>query len=743
MNNPIRPVPLSCSPGLGENTGMSDQPLNIQRVKAPQQVLTSNTGDTAQYLSARTCSKKEEAEQSGFADIQGEKVLSPEEVFGLDKLKEGVSNYGAFLVALGLPPDFLLSLEDSDINQKCLSKILECAGKNLNITSLANAFNMTLGEGNGWETLLKAWAKQRGLTFQTPIGETVYGQELIDYLVTVDPVKRKWHELATWLYYDCHELDIIEYEAKTGASAIVCLQKTLEGCKQLTIASIVHALKTTSHGCLAEKIKQLALQKGLHQSQCLHGSKFYPELIRHLAPIRSCWQELGVLLGVDGNFLDAIEQNQSSRMLDDKQKMFKGLKKANSLGTLTAPNLVQAFCASSHRVAAEHYARIWGMGFSEISNDERWERLINDTLEHKPLTFSCIHGLFFNESTPNPFIEVVLDGYYGNARLDEYHMRYMRLLNLYCENKLDLETIIRAYDAMDCPVNWPVPGAARGILPGKHQETVSRTVSLKDLLPLINNPEHSKVVSAVATLMGIERNKICSFSDNSFKGSINTWKKILTHFPFLQTGHLKALFQTFDCLQDYLPLLPAGLDTEAPTVPLAAISSYANSWVEFAHMLQVNRELLFFLASCNLPSLKGWEKSGLPPLLEIVSTLRNNKQVSKQLMPLIEEKIFEGWKKDQVRTKLSRVLREDNCMPDRFICPLSLQPMTDPVPVITGNIIRHFSKEWLLRALEIKPENPLNRDFLTYEQVSDTPVDDSLVEAKDKWLMKHPDYSLD
>ena len=127
----------------------------------------------------------------------------------------------------------------------------------------------------------------------------------------------------------------------------------------------------------------------------------------------------------------------------------------------------------------------------------------------------------------------------------------------------------------------------------------------------------------------------------------------------------------------------------------------------------------------------------------ILNTALSSKLNLKQLFAIVDEFIIEqASETSSTRTKPERRIRiVEQLIPDQYQCPITQEPIKEPVPVMmnSNRDIRYYERDSLLRWLHQNPSNPLSREPLYYKDVEKIEVDREHQHKIQQWLEDHPD----
>ena len=672
--------------------------------------------------------------------LEGSEQLSPQALMTEKKILDVRTKYLEIGTFLGLPADFLLSLQQSEFDRKkqCLNKVLEMVGDTLTIESLKKAIDnpLVFGAGNGASVLLTAWAEKKRIPENTVINHKADLTELIQYLLSFQGLVKKWIYFGYQLGIVDSETRIIEEDITQGLSSTERLFDALEKVEVLTIETLVAACRNApiNKDDVANRLTAWAKQKEIAERDSIREKNEFQELKSILRCLSPHWENFSAKLGVKQGYIDAQREKNSS-LLSIEQQLSSVFTKAFERGLLTKENLTQAICCIRREDISAELRKDWGMELSVKKNKKKNQTSCSEALaddirkQRNPIASSVYTWLYPCRSSD--LIGVVLNF----NKMDEL---LISLLKADRDKTLDLNTLARLSQIPGVP---PLPEDIAGMLQSRNdsEATASRVIQMQDLIPFLALPNHHTVAIQIAALTG---NEVGSFDleKTELRWSIDIWERILQRLPFLQTGHLKNLLEQHEALSPLIAMLPAGTNTEAPSLSLKAVNPYCGVIEKYVEILKEKPDVLLMADnSFKEAYLDRYRNIELAPLYKLLMSAKRSKAVARQLDMAVYLSQPESTGVDAVTPLMSSESPSDD-----FMCPISLQPMSDPVPVMMDNgVIKHFSKKWLLEALSHKPENPLDRSFLDPDVVRNTPVNEALKKKIAHWASQHEEYKED
>ena len=225
--------------------------------------------------------------------LEGSEQLSPQALMTEKKILDVRTKYLEIGAFLGLPADFLLSLQQSEFDRKkqCLNKVLEMVGDKLTIESLKKAIDnpLVFGAENGASVLLTAWAEKKRIPENTLINNKADLTELIQHLLSYQGLVKKWIPFGQELVVDVFETDIIEEDITQGLSSTERLFDALEKVEVLTIETLVAACRNApiNKDDVANRLTAWAKQKEIAERDSIREKKRVSRTEKYITVFKS------------------------------------------------------------------------------------------------------------------------------------------------------------------------------------------------------------------------------------------------------------------------------------------------------------------------------------------------------------------------------------------------------------------------------------------------------------------------
>lgn len=664
-------------------------------------------------------------------------------------------------ILLDLPVELLLSLSETEAQRHCegLKKTLMTAGDNLTVKNLQTAINNLSGSASSLSHTLDIWMQHQGIDASQVITDAAKIDELYNIMLSFAD---QWASLYTELNGEC--CDNIEEEIHTGVSQEACLLEVLKRVPDLTVKKLIEAFEEVEENFFAQELKKRYTNKLDDSITAIEATA----IIRSKA---YTWYSLGIALDVSDDELQPIE-NYRLKNFKDTAKYKIILQQAYKQGSLTKENIIQVLKVLEWNNHADQLEKIWKEKITVKlpTKKELWDAILV-ALEQKQkpsiakvlalMKMGRCHGetvmLALNQppssSNPKPSDfnhQLIVAAAQGELVPEAFltmlkgFPRKLKGFPSMCDHQ-DYSNIEQKLNRLITPDSQGVPfGSPTQPEHSVHRE--SRVLKWRDLYELTRKGEDSlRIAVYTSLLLGVSVSHIIFYDYRSCtSAAIHVWENILRAFPYLQTGHLKELFNTFPNMQDYTSLLPAGIETQQPTVMLRGLSPLA------AEIVQIAENLYHTSTFIKLAVIEEWtdiERKNhlsnymhLPFYLKPIADALVSRHGMKELFAeasVIPSAIpgFLGASKQTTKTLLI-----SDIPPDDHVCPITLELIDDPVAILTGSIIRYFSKATLLKALTVDPRNPLSRNELRYETVQGMKIDHIQKSKIKRWREEHPDY---
>ena len=626
---------------------------------------------------------------------------------------------------LGLPADFLLSLENTEEKQQetSLRAVLSFLIKERRLTMrrLLAAIESEISSHSGLaDTLENTWTAA-GLTMEVPINS----EQLEIILPLLLTLKKRWKNLTSGLEVHYCRRENIETDSLNGGSCEAALTEMIHSIPSLTIEKLVEGLAGIDPA-LSENLEEWASEHFRSFTTTLSVKQTDKIINQFLWQQASNWERLGLGLGIWRSTLDQLAQKYTTRHTVQK-KMELVLEAAVNAGLLTQGNLLLALGYLRQNGLRADLAQLWQIDSSLIpqplTETEIAQALFRYEQKQLPLPPALVLALMTQNHHNVRLIKLLLNQPPLETITPVQKVLTTMLLQASTQETLTLETLAH----LELPV---LHNLSR---PESHN---SAPLQWRNVPRLVTAPEAVQIAIKTALLLGVWVNP------HSFDDPISIWSHILTSLPWLQTGHLRQLFEQHPSLEGSIQYLPAGFATPEPTLPLRSISPFASEIAQLAADLALNPTQLRPLAPA--PGLS--PLPGTPGLLfEALYQALHNPIALKNLFAQATGPAALVAHGGATPASVTRRLPQDE-PPEDYVCPLSLDLITeDPVaiPMTTNSgstVYRYFSKKWLLDALKENEQNPLSRKPLSREFVDKLKVNERLRDEIINWKSKHPGY---
>lgn len=724
------------SPDLwGSDTATTENPTSVAHLSAVPKKLktTSNKGDGSEqpehnlHIHRRDgsccpqcnfapCSCPECISQPDTSSQPAGDRIKPGELLTSDFFTQLSSLALEFGLLLGLPPEFLASLSpaysEDEKSSILLMKVLELTGDRLTIANLISALEKRpIGlVGSGLVCHLQNWALINQLDMQAPL-DSLQRAEVHRIL---RGISNQYYTFGVMLGIPTPELHVIAFELENQAKTEPWLKAVLKSANP-NLREICKALRTRSlcKNRLAGELEKSANKRRINMEQSWSelSEPDAAHIYGALREMRSEITPLSVQLGIPRDTREQLT-HQYTQKKSPQEQLRLIIQKSDELGLLTRKKVISALKVLKENRYMKGLSRKWSVTPpSELTRQELWYRIAGSLEQNQP-DLACIQTLLNNHWDQYELIAFALN----QPLPKEFTSCSEKVSKLLIQAALSKEINMRSLTLLSDTFRLDIPEQLRH----REPENPSRLLTRADLVPLLTDHRAKDFAHKTALLLGIRTTR-----DTPYR----LWQQILAGTPFLQTGHLRQLFEPHTSLIDAINYLP--IDTAPPEISLKGISPTAGEFSEFASELAQNQAMLLHFINRFQHLLQGQPRDVFGLLEAVVvdsydSTTRKDFLVAaSSYIPVTPD----GRKRE------TTILSAKEGFSNDYICPITLEPMSDPVMVLPIQGPPHyFSKKALLMAVARKPENPLNREYLTYDTVQATPIDKTLRNKIQQWV---------
>ena len=640
-------------------------------------------------------------------------------------------------ILLDLPSKLLLSLGQTkeQKNREGLKRTLMTAGDVLTVRNLQSALNVLTGHASSLSHTLDTWMRHQGVGASQTITDEAQIEEIYNILLSLAD---QWDDL--YIEFNNESPDNMANEIESGVSQEACLFEVLRHVPDLTVKKLIAALEGLEDHDSVEILKT-------RYNDRLDEKITAREATSVIHSVAYEWEDLGAELDVPSDEMEVIEGYRVKNLYSHHRYKVV-LQHACQQGSLVKKRIIQAAKILKFKALGEQLEQVWGK--TELpAKKELWHSILSALeLGNKP-SIAKIFALMKMSTLYGESVMLAVNQPPSNINTGSGDFAY-QLLVADTQGELIPEallTMLKSFPRMcDHQDYSEIEARLRRLVSRGSQAALSRltfeskVLQWRDLYELTSKGQDSLNIAVWTSLLlgvAVPSADLHVYRDKPNYAAVSIWENILRGFPYLQTGHLKQLFETFPDMQGFISLLPAGEETEQPTVELRGLSPLSDEIVQVAKNLLLAKRYLSLIDVGPASDLSAYIY--LPFYLKPVASALVNEFGLKQLFVQASEilsvsPVFWGSSKQPV-------VSMGNVPPDNYICPITLQPIDDPVAILTGGrIFRYFSKAALLKTLKIDPRNPLSREPLSYKQVKGMTVDYEQRHRIKAWKSMHLDY---
>ncbi|MGB0893447.1 MAG: U-box domain-containing protein [Parashewanella sp.] len=516
------------------------------------------------------------------------------------------------------------------------------------------------------------------------------------------------------------------------------LHRILMATTNLTIRKVIGALHDNASFRklrLIEQINAWMMNKGISETENLHGTQYVDELCTLLNPIAPQATILAQRLTRNNIYAcDAVEVAQHGDMM-------KVLERATCENKLTVGNFISALVIAEKTFAAHNLSTRLKISSEDLFAEPSCELIYSKLFEEYQRTGEWNVQLCFQllkNDASHPAVSLMFCHYKTKDESDNAKERLAKYLvdaiQSQCFNIAHIVTLSRYIESS---IHEPDLSAYPELRPPPLLE--SKRLSPVDLACFLQ--PYSLSIS-VFILLGMQpkvswklspiRSSCKPTMEQQNAMSAEVWEAILTHWPTLETCHLAAMlignYKPFSCV-----LLS---DTSKPRWSAELIEGSVPQRVELVTELIENPDWATFLYQ-RLEVEKELRKQSydtvyfacLSTPYQILLVLNHRKDPFKRVEMLKDEH------KQSIKDQIPTLELTQQQFDERFRCPITWGLLEKPIKVASSNgVVNYFSREALLRHLQAQRTNPINRDPLLPERVELLPINHDVVTEMKCWI---------